>query len=68
MNIEKIIDIFPHPIIGKVKGKPDREQIKKIEKKIQENAASVQSTLGGGNHGHLGLTMTDTDYKAAIGT
>ena len=38
---EKIIDIFPYPIIGKIKGKPDCKQIKKIKKKIQENAASV---------------------------
>ena len=34
MNIENIIDNFPHPIIGKVRGKPDCKQIRKIEKKI----------------------------------
>eukprot|EP00978_Attheya_sp_CCMP212_P021057 scaffold61089_cov59-Attheya_sp.AAC.4 len=33
-----------------------------MHKKLCENAAAVTSNLGGGNHGHLALILTDKDY------
>eukprot|EP00978_Attheya_sp_CCMP212_P025911 scaffold84189_cov35-Attheya_sp.AAC.1 len=33
-----------------------------MHKSLCENAAAVTSNLGGGNHGHLALLVTDTAY------
>ena len=63
-----IISNFPHLITPKIKGKPDRESINKLEKIIQENAAATQTNLGGVQHGYLGLTMTDPACNLVTGT
>ena len=34
---------------------------------IKANASSVISNLGGGQHGHLGLIIPDTEYNRTIG-
>ncbi|MGL5499877.1 MAG: hypothetical protein ACRDCK_01800, partial [Plesiomonas shigelloides] len=36
--------------------------IRKLKKEIYANARSVSTTLGGGDLGHLGLTMRDEEY------
>ena len=41
MQIETYIENFPHPIINRIKRKPDREQLVKLQKKIHENATSI---------------------------
>eukprot|EP00957_Ditylum_brightwellii_P166827 12697950-Ditylum_brightwellii.AAC.1 len=41
--------------------------MKAVHNLIMENAASVATTLGGGNHGHLALVMNSTWYLALSG-
>ena len=65
MNADTLTDNFPYPIIPKIKGKPNRRDIEKLQKKIYANAATMQTNLGGGNHGHLGLTMSDEQCSTA---
>ena len=67
MQIETVIENFPHPIIPKIKGKPDRKELEKLQKSIHENATAIETTLGSGAHGYLGLTMDDTDYYTLAG-
>ena len=40
----------------------DYEAIKTARVKLKANAAVITSTLGGGNHDILGLTMSDEKY------
>ena len=61
-NIENIIENFPHPILKKIKGKPTRESLIKLQKQVYENLTSFETTLGGGNHGFLGLGITSEKY------
>jgi hypothetical protein len=37
-------------------------------KKIKINAAAIQTKLGGGRHGHLGLVLQPTTYEKITGT
>ena len=67
MNVDALTENFPFPIIPKINGKPTRKDIEKLQKKIYANAAAIQSELGGGAHGHLGLTITLADYLTATG-
>ena len=54
---------FPHPITTAIHGKPTFTTLYKLKKEIMANAASVPSTLGGGQHGHLGLILTAPQYN-----
>ena len=65
--VENITDSFPNPTIPKIEGEPRYETIKSVEKLLIENASSVQSTLGGGNHGLLGLILTPEKYQLVTG-
>ena len=53
---------FKHKVIPTIFGTPAFHQIEDLKRKIVANAASVPTTLGGGAHGHMGLTMTNADY------
>lgn len=53
---------FKHKVIPTIFGTPAFHQIEDLKRKIVANAASVPTTLGGGAHGHMGLTMTDAEY------
>ena len=66
-TIENIIDSFLNPTISIIEGEPTYETIKRAEKLLIENAASVHSTLGGGNHGFLGLILTPVKYHIVTG-
>lgn len=58
--VESLIQSFQTP--HKVSAQPTYEELVELRKIIYVNAASVQSTNGGGNYGHLGVTMSLTDY------
>ena len=65
--METIIENFPYPIIPKIKGKPDRKDLEKLQKMIFANATAIESTLGGGAHGYLGIAMEDAEYHTLTG-
>ena len=48
---------FEHPNLTKIHGEPTFDSIKKIHNEIKANSQSVQSNLGGGTFGHLGLVL-----------
>ena len=45
-----------------ITGEPDFESLQQMKNEIKANAQSVPSTLGGGNHGMLGLVLTPVEY------
>eukprot|EP00957_Ditylum_brightwellii_P053207 4034439-Ditylum_brightwellii.AAC.1 len=48
-------------------GKPNFEQLYKCYKHLMENASSVSTTLGRGNHGHLALIILLIAYQTMEG-
>lgn len=62
LSTKDIIDKLIHPELTRSNNEPDYISLSKVFSKIYANAAEVPSTLGGGNHGHLGAVMTATLY------
>jgi hypothetical protein len=54
--------VFPHPILDKVHGDPNRGSLQTLKKQLFANARAVSTNLGGGTYGHLALLMTDAEY------
>jgi hypothetical protein len=48
--------------ITKSEGEPDNKQLRDLKSRLKSNAAKIPSNQGGGNHGHLGLILTDASY------
>mgnify|MGYP001310565316 CR=1 FL=1 len=54
----------PTPIIGA----PINKTLKRLKQELRANASSVESDLGGGDHGYLGLVLTDAEYETVSNT
>ena len=54
----------PTPIIGA----PTHKTLKRLKQELRANASSVESDLGGGDHGFLGLVLTDAEYATVSPT
>ena len=53
---------FQHPSLTKITGDPTYSSLAKLEQECKANGKSVNSTLGGGLQGHLGLVCTALTY------
>jgi hypothetical protein len=56
------INGFPMPELPAVVGEPKFSDIQINKRLLKANALCVNLVLGGGRHGHLGLTMTAHEY------
>jgi hypothetical protein len=54
---------FPHPILPTVEGEPDYQTIHATRKFLQANLRAIDTHLGGGTLGHLGLIISDASYS-----
>lgn len=63
----KYDDVFIHKTLTKIEGKPTYATLKENYKKLRANAHSIDSDLGGGEHGHLGVMMSAADYTELTG-
>jgi hypothetical protein len=61
-TVEDFIASFPHPILPTVQGEPDYQTIHSIRKLLHANARAIDTHLGGGALGHLGLNVSDASY------
>jgi hypothetical protein len=59
---EGVIASFPHPVLPTVQGEPDYQTIHAIRKSLQANSRAIDTHLGGGTLGHLGLIVSDAYY------
>ena len=57
--------LFQHKGLTRVYGVPDFDSIKTLEDELKANASIVQTKLGGGKFGHLGLVVSPTQYANA---
>jgi hypothetical protein len=62
LTFEDVSAIFPHPILPTVEGKPDYQTIHATRKVLQANSRAIDTHLGGGTLGHLGLIISDAAY------
>ena len=61
-SIDYVNTYFEYPTLTKIAGEPSFESLRNLHDEIKSNAMSVASTLGGGQHGHLGLVLSNADY------
>jgi hypothetical protein len=61
-TVEDVIASFPHPILPTVHDDPDYQTILSIWKLLQANLRAIDTHLGGGTLGHLGLIFSDASY------
>ena len=52
--------------VTKIVGQPTNSGIDLLEEEILAIAASTTTPLGGGNNGHAGILMEDTEYLATL--
>jgi hypothetical protein len=61
-TVEDVIASFPHPVLPTVQGEPDYQTIHATRKSLQANLREIDTHLGGGTLGHLGLIISDASY------
>jgi hypothetical protein len=62
-TVEDVIASFPHPVLPTVQGEPDYQTLHATRKFLQANSRAIDTHLGGGTLGHLGLIISDAYYK-----
>jgi hypothetical protein len=62
-TVEDMISCFPYPVPLSVTGEPDNHTLHAIHKMLHANARSIDTHLGGGAFGHLGVIISDAAYE-----
>jgi hypothetical protein len=61
-TVKDVIAGFTHPVLPTVHDDPDYQSIHAIWKLLQASSRAIDTHLGGGTHGHLGLIVSDASY------
>ena len=56
---------FEHPFLIAIR---TYETLHRVKNEIKANTSSVPTTLGGRNHGYLGMILTPTEYRRIVST
>ena len=51
-----------------IQGAPTNKTLKRLKQELRANTSSVKSDLGGGDHGYLGLVLTNAEYATITAT
>ena len=66
MRFSQIIDYaslyFKYKNPFRIQGQPTYRSLKRLKTELRANASSVDTDLGGGDHGYLGLVLSDEEY------
>jgi hypothetical protein len=54
---------FPHPVLPRIQGEPDYQNIHATRKLLQANSQAINTHLCGGTLGHLGIIISDASYS-----
>jgi hypothetical protein len=68
MSVDSMINGFPVPTLPKIEGRPTYDTITALATEIHRNTASIQSELGGGANGHLGISLNPPVYATVSAT
>jgi hypothetical protein len=63
-TVESILAGFTN--LPRISGEPTFEDISIARQHLNQNCMNIQSYYGGGNHGYLGLVMTEVEYLMQI--
>jgi hypothetical protein len=61
-TVENIMSSFPHPLLPTVQGEPDYQTIHATRKFLQANSRAIDTHLGSGILGYMGLIISDASY------
>jgi hypothetical protein len=61
-TVKDVMESFPHPVLPTSQGDPDYQTIHATRKFLQANLRAINTHLGGGTLGHLGLIISDASY------
>ena len=67
-NIDYATLYFKYPAPTPINGEPPNKTLKRLKQELRANALSIETDLGGGNHGYLGLFISDLEYAKIIPT
>jgi hypothetical protein len=67
-TVEDVMASFPHPVLPTVQGEPDYQTIHATRKFLQSNSRGIDTHLGGGTLGNLGLIISDASYAMIAAT
>ena len=59
---------FRCPVPTPINDEPTKKTLKRLEKELGANGSSVETDLGGDDHGYLGLILTDSEYAQIVHT
>ena len=66
-SIKDLTNVFPTTITP-ITGEPNYELLKNLKDQLKANTASIPTTLGGSNHGYLGLILSPPTYMTIATT
>jgi hypothetical protein len=61
-TVEEVMESFPYTVLPTVHGDPDYQTIHATRKFLQANSRAIDTHLGGGTLGHLGLIISNASY------
>jgi hypothetical protein len=61
-TVEEVLASFSHSVLPAVQGEPDYQTIHAARKFLQANSREIDTHLGDGTLGHLGLIIYDASY------
>ena len=68
LSVDDVVAKFPMKTMPKIDREPDYGNINTMMQLLYGNAASLPMTLGGGQHGHIGIIMTPQLYATLANT
>ena len=57
---------FEHLVLTMIFREPTYKTLHHLKNKLKANSSSVPTTLGGGNHGYLGMFLTQAEYHRIL--
>ena len=67
-TIDYASSYFKYKTPTPIRGEPTHKSLKKLMTELRANASSVETDLGGGNHGYLALVLSDEEYATIPNT
>ena len=61
-------DYFVHNHLFHIEGVPNTQALQRVIKELQVNARTVNTSIGGGQYGHLFLILADAEWLVSNGT
>ena len=61
-NVDYATTYFKFPVPSPINGKPTNKTLKRLNTELRANRSSIDTDLGEGGHGYLGLILANQEY------